>query len=205
MGVVAAVTSVPHNDPTAQVNETNIIVRGKFVLERFACFELPPPPEGLDVNEVQADAQKDIPDTEPRKVREGVRQSTQPCASCHMYLDPMGFSMEHFDVTGAWRTLDVLGTTVDATGVLLGSDNLPAGEFDGARELGTLLKQDPRLTACFTETMLKLAVQRALQPEDDCVIEELSTQSDESGNGLRALVLSIVESPPFTSQQGEAP
>ena len=53
--------------------------------------------------------------------------------------------------------------------------------------------------------MLKLAVQRALQPEDDCVIEELSTQSDESGNGLRALVLAIVESPPFTSQQGEAP
>ncbi len=205
MGAVAAATSVANNDPTAPVSETNIIVRGKFVLERFACFELPPPPEGLDVNGVQADAQKDIPDTAPRKVREGVRQSMQPCMSCHAFLDPMGFSMEHFDVTGAWRTLDVLGTTVDATGVLLGSDAQPVGEFDGARELGALLKKDPRLSACFTKTMLKLAVQRALQPEDECVIEELSAQSDASGNGLRTLVLSIVESPPFTSQQGEAP
>jgi hypothetical protein len=203
MGAVLAATSVPHNDETAVVSETNIIVRGKFILETFPCFELPPPPPDLDVNAVQEDAQKDIPDTAPRKEREGFRQEMQPCASCHLYLDPMGFAMEHFDVTGAWRTEDNLGTAVDATGMLLGAGE--NGEFDGAHELGTLLKEDPRLSACITEALLKLAVQRALQPDDDCVTDELSERSDESGNGLRALVLSIVKSPPFVQQQGEAP
>jgi hypothetical protein len=204
-GAVLAATSVPNNDATAMVTETNIIVRGKFVLEKFVCFELPPPPAGLDVNEAQADLQKDIPDTAPRKVREGVRQANQPCTSCHSYLDPIGFSMEHFDVTGAWRTVDALGTTVDATGSLIGADGLPVGEFDGARELGTLLKNDPRISSCVSETVLKLALQRELDPEDDCVVEELAERSDASGNGLLSLVLSIVESPPFTHQQGEAP
>jgi hypothetical protein len=204
-GAVLAATSVPHNDATAMVTETNIIVRGKFVLDKFVCFELPPPPAGLDVNQAQADLQKDIPDTAPRKVREGVRQLNQPCASCHQYLDPIGFSMEHFDVTGAWRTVDTLNTTVDATGALLGADGKPVGEFDGARELGRLLKNDPRISSCVSETVLKLALQRELDPEDDCVVEELAEKSDASGNGLLSLVLSIVESPPFTHQQGEAP
>jgi hypothetical protein len=204
-GAVLAATSVPNNDATAQVTETNIIVRGAFVLGRFVCFELPPPPADLDVNQAQADAQKDIPDSAPRKVREGVRQTTLPCSNCHSYLDPMGFAMEHFDVTGAWRTVDTLGTTVDATGVLIADGGQPVGEFDGARELGALLKKDPRISGCVTETVLKLALQRPLIDDDECVVEELALRSDENGNGLLALVLSIVESPPFTHQQGEAP
>jgi hypothetical protein len=204
-GALLAATSVPNNDATAEVSETNIIVRGRFVLEQLLCFEFPPPPAGLDVGQIQAEAQEDIPNTAPRKVREGVRQAMQPCAGCHSYLDPIGFSMEHFDVTGAWRTVDTLDTAVDATGALKGADGSVVGEFDGARELGTLLKNDPRLSHCLTETVLRLAVERELDAGDDCRVQALSEQSDESGNGLRALVLSIIKSPTFTHQRGETP
>jgi len=204
-GAVLAATSVPNNDATAEVSETNVIVRGRFVLEQLLCFDLPSPPAGLDVGQIQADAQKDIPNTAPRKVREGVRQSMQPCAGCHSYLDPIGFSMEHFDVTGAWRTVDTLDTAVDSTGELKGDDGSVVGEFDGARELGTLLKNDPRLSRCLTERVLTLAVERELDAGDECRVEELSAQSDESGNGLRALVRSITKSATFTHQRGEAP
>ena len=204
-GAVLAATSVPRNDPTAEVSETNIIVRGEFVLRHLLCAHLPPPPEGLDVTQIQADAQRDIPDTAPRKVREGVRQAMQPCASCHSHIDPIGFSMEHFDVTGAWRTTDTLGTTVDSTGVLLGQDGLAVGEFDGARSLGTLLGRDPRVSQCLTETVLRLAVGRSLSHEDDCHVRRLAEQSDTDGNGLRALLLSIVLSDAFTHQRAEAP
>ena len=204
-GAVLATTSVPRNDPTAEVNETNIIVRGKFVLSQLLCADLPPPPEGLDVAQIQADAQMGIPDTAPRRVREGVRQTMQPCAGCHSRMDPIGFSMEHYDVTGAWRTTDALGTTVDSTGVLLGDDGRSVGDFDGARSLGTLLKRDPRISYCLTQTVLRMAVGRSLNDADRCQVQQLAERSDADGNGLRALVLSITQSEAFTHQRGEAP
>lgn len=155
---VLVATSVPRNDPTAEVSETNIIVRGQFVLAQLLCTHPPPPPPGLDVSAIQAEAQRDIPDTAPRKVREGVRQMMQPCATCHSFMDPIGFSMEHYDVTGAWRENDALGTAVDSTGVLLGAEGYEVGEFDGARSLGALLESDPRISHCLTETILRLAL-----------------------------------------------
>jgi hypothetical protein len=204
-GAVLAATSSPSNNPLAEISETNVIVRGKFVLEHILCAALPEPPKDLDINQIQADAQKDIPDTAPRKVREGVRQTMSPCLNCHTYLDPIGFSMEHFDVTGAWRNVDLLNTAVDSTGVLKAQDGSIAGSFDGARSLGTLLKRDPRLSGCVTRTILNMAVGRTLNGDDQCRIERLSSQSDVSGNRLGDLVTSIIQTRSFTHQQGEAP
>jgi hypothetical protein len=202
-GSVLVATSVPRNDPTAEVSETNIIVRGQFVLAQLLCTHPPPPPPGLDVSSIQAEAQRDIPDTAPRKVREGVRQMMQPCATCHSFMDPIGFSMEHYDITGAWRETDALGTAVDTTGVLLGADGNEVGEFDGARSLGSLVRDDPRISQCLTETILRLALGRTLGAEDTCPVERLSETSDEEGNGLRSLVRSIAGSDAFTHQRGE--
>jgi hypothetical protein len=129
----------------------------------------------------------------------------QPCSNCHAYIDPIGFSMEHFDPSGAWRTTDTLGTEVDSTGVLLGEDGLAAGEFDGARSLGTLLARDPRVSQCLTETVLSVALGRHLSADDECLAEELAEQSDAEGNGLRSLLRSIVLSEAFTHRGGEAP
>ena len=202
-GAVLVATSVPRNDPTAEVSETNIIVRGEFVLRHLLCAHLPPPPDGLDVTQIQADAQMDIPDTAPRKVREGVRQEMQPCASCHSYIDPIGFSMEHFDPTGAWRTMDTLGTEVDSTGVLLGEDGLPVGDFEGARSLGTLLARDERVSECLAETVLRLALGPGSSAAA-CHVQSIAEQSDAEGNGLRSLLVSIVLSEAFTHRPAEA-
>ena len=69
----------------------------------------------------------------------GVRQAINPCAGCHTFLDPIGFSMEHFDVTGAWRTVDTFNTDVDSTGVLKGRDGSIVGSFDGDTLCGFVL------------------------------------------------------------------
>ena len=37
------------------------------------------------------------------------------CAACHVRMDPLGFGLENFDATGAWRTVDGK-FPVDATG-----------------------------------------------------------------------------------------
>lgn len=203
-GAVLAATSVPHNDPTALVTETSIIFRGTFVLNRVACSPMPPPPDDLDINQLLEDSQEDIPDTAPRKEREGIRQSMPECAVCHSFIDPIGYSMEHYDVTGAWRDFDSFDTKVDATGVLKGSGGVDVGSFDGARELGTLLKSTPHLANCLIENVLRQALERELNKEDQCAVDTLAQHADQNGNGLRSLLLSIVKSRPFTHQQGEA-
>jgi hypothetical protein len=204
-GAVLAATSVPHNNPTAEITETSVILRGQFVLEHLLCADLGAPPDGLDINQIQADAQKDIPSDAPRKIREGVRQAMQPCAGCHSYMDPIGFSMEHFDVTGGWRDLDFQGTAVDSTGALKGEAGAVVGSFDGARSLGTLIKSDARVSACVTETVMKLALGRTLELEDHCRVENTARSSDSTGNRLGDLILSLTQSRSFTHQQGEVP
>jgi hypothetical protein len=204
-GATLAATSAPLNIPTAEVIETNVIVRGLFVLEHLLCSHLPAPPEGLDVGQIQADAQKNVAPTAPRKEREAVRQTMAACAGCHSVLDPLGFSMEHFDVTGVWRSADTFKTPVDSTGVLKGDDGRIAGRFDGARSLGTLLKNDRRFAGCVTKAVFNLAVGRSLTGADQCRMQRLTAASAGSGHRLRELMVSMTKDESFTHQQGEAP
>ena len=59
----------------------------------------------------------------------------RPCMSCHRVIDPIGLSLENFDVTGKWRIKDA-GAPVDTAGTLY--DGTPivgaAGPAHGAAE-----------------------------------------------------------------------
>lgn len=204
-GALLAATSAPLNIPTAEIAETNVIVRGKFVLQYLLSSPLPSPPANLDIAQIQADAQKDIPPGAPRKVREGVRQQTMPCAGCHVHLDPIGFSMEHFDVTGAWRTHDGQQTAVDSTGVLKDNEGNLVGSFEGARSLGTLLKKDPRFSSSLARAVFTAALGRTATTEEQCRLQRLGALADERGHRLSELIVFMTQDSAFTQQQGEAP
>lgn len=201
---VLAASSVPANDSTAAVRETSVIFRGHFVMSHLLCAELPRPPEGVDVNAVQDEAEKNIPRDAPRKVREAVRLTTSSCSGCHSFIDPIGYSMEHFDILGRWRDKDLAGGPVDSTGTLIGFTGEDVGMFDGARSLGALIKDDPRVTSCLTKAMLEDALGRTLTEHDMTRAEDLGRRSDESGSRLRELIVSLVLDKAFTHQQGEA-
>ncbi len=203
-GSVLSATSAPLNNPTAAISETNVIVRGKFVLKQLLCANLEVP-AGIDFVGIQSEAQRNIPMNAPRKVRDAVRQAKPECASCHAQLDPIGFSMEHFDITGAFRDIDTFGAAVDSKGELRDDSGSTVGQFDGARGLGTLLKADPRLTECLTKTVFKLAVGRALADAEQCRLKSLSTRTLTRGGTVSDLLLSLAEDNAFTQQAGEAP
>ena len=50
------------------------------------------------------------------------------CQSCHRVIDPLGLTLENFDVTGKWRIKDN-GNPVDSSGVLYDGTQMdgPAG------------------------------------------------------------------------------
>ena len=43
---------------------------------------------------------------------------SEPCASCHKMMDPIGMAMENFDAIGVWRANDS-GFRVDPSGQML--------------------------------------------------------------------------------------
>jgi hypothetical protein len=81
------------------------------------------------------------------------------CSSCHQAFDPYGFALEHFDAMGAYRTTDN-GQPVDATGTINGMN------FDGAAQLGALLRQDPTVIACLLRNLYRNANGRADDDKD---------------------------------------
>src|SRR5207253_3127376 len=50
-------------------------------------------------------------------------RSNPSCASCHKIMDPIGFSLENFDLTGKWRDTD-MKTPIDASGELVDGTRL---------------------------------------------------------------------------------
>lgn len=93
LGHASVLASTAHSDQTSPIR------RGLFVRRRLLCQEFPPPP---------ADA-GGVPDVDPTaSTRERFAQHTEEraCASCHRYIDPVGFGLETFGPIGAWREDD---------------------------------------------------------------------------------------------------
>jgi hypothetical protein len=55
----------------------------------------------------------------PKTLRQQMEahRASPVCASCHRVMDPIGFAMENFDATGAWRSREP-GGPIDASGQL---------------------------------------------------------------------------------------
>ena len=66
------------------------------------------------------------PGAAPRSIRERLTEHRRDpaCASCHSVIDPLGFTLEHFDVIGGWRELDESGRPIDASGATLSGRSL---------------------------------------------------------------------------------
>ena len=176
---------------TSYPNRTSPVKRGKWVLEQLLCSEPPPPPPGVEGLDDQGPV--------TGSVRERMEQHrTDPvCAGCHKAMDPIGFALEHFDATGAWRDTDS-GYAIDATG------ELPDGAtFDGAVELGTVLATDPRLTRCLSQKMLVYALGRGLGEADTATVDHIHQELLARGARLSDLIQLVATSDPFLYRRGE--
>jgi len=95
---------------TSYATRTSPVVRGKWVLENLLSAAPPPPPPNIPALKTEG--------PEPGKtltMREAMtkHRANPSCAGCHVRMDPIGFSMEHFDAVGRWRDHDN-GSDIDA-------------------------------------------------------------------------------------------
>ena len=173
---------------TSYPNRTSPVLRGKWVLENL--LGTPPPPPPPDVPSFPERGPGDAPATVRERLE--MHRESPACAGCHAPMDPLGFALENFDAIGRWRTTDG-HEAIDASGAM------PTGDaFEGLDGLRALLVNDPEpLVRTVTEKLLAYALGRGIEHYDYPTIRKIAR--DAAGDGYRwsAVVLGIVQSPPF--------
>ena len=173
---------------TSYPNRTAPTLRGKWIMENVLGTPPPPPPPN-----VPSLAENDQTKALTMRQRMEQHRADPACATCHVRMDPLGFALENFDGTGAWRNIDSTGTMIDSSGVL------PDGtKFHGPAELRKLLlsKRDD-FAATVTERLLTYALGRGVEYYDQPAIREILRESKANDYRWSSLVLAIAKSTPF--------
>src|SRR5262249_27517162 len=145
-------------------------------------------PKNVDNTPVQL-AAGDQPKTMRQRLE---RHEHDPsCAGCHTLMDPFGLALENFDATGHYRELDS-GLAIDASST---ADDL--GTFRGPVELGTLLRNDARVTSCIPKNFFAVATGHSGTEREAPFLESLANRFAASDHRVRALLLDLVTSDAF--------
>lgn len=131
------------------------IHRGVFLARNLLGRTLKPPKEAI--TPIPADLHPDL------TTRERIALQTGPpaCALCHEMINPLGFSLEHYDAVGRFRKEEG-GRPVDASGFYQTLSGEKA-EFDGTRELAEFLAGNSEVHAAFAERLFQFAVKQPVQ------------------------------------------
>ena len=115
-------------------------------------------------------------------------------------MDPIGLSMENFDVVGAWRNDDE-GNPIDATGQL--GDGT---KVDGVVTLRKALMAHPEVfVSAITEKLTIYALGRGLDARDMPAVRAIIHGAADGGYRFSSIVLGIVRSTPFTMRVAQQP
>ena len=163
-------------------------LRGKFIREAMMCLTIPPPPP--DVNTAVVDQPTNTPMT--RRQRLEIHMTSDACASCHKYMDPLGFPLENFDAIGKYRTTDN-GLPVDSSGAF---DGVPVADANG---LGVAASQSVTVAQCLVRKYYVYAVGHDERAADGSVLNALATAFKTSGFKMRDLILAVVTHDAFST------
>ncbi len=175
---------------TSLAGRTSPVLRGKWVMEVIIGTPPPPPPPG-------------VPDLEATEDSDGTRQLTTRermekhrsnliCAGCHKFMDPIGLSLDNFDVTGRWRIrefgmpLDTRGELYDGTPVTSPSDLVNA-----------LMGRPIPLVRNFTTNLFTYALGRRAEYYDQPTIRAISAQGEADGYRISSFIHGVVQSDAF--------
>jgi cytochrome c551/c552 len=173
---------------TSVADRTSPVARGKWILENLLGIAAPVPPPNVPALEESASK------SQPRTVRQQmeIHRKNAVCASCHKIMDPIGLSLENFDLIGRWRETDQ-GAPIDASGELVDGTKL-----SGPESLrNALLGRSDVFIGTMTEKLLTYGVGRGVQYYDMPAVRSIVHDAAGNGNRFSALVLGVVKSAPF--------
>jgi hypothetical protein len=161
--------------------------RGAQILRRVFCHEIDLPPNLV------------VPDVKPPSPGVTTRQrfeehSKNPCASCHLLFDPIGFAFESYDGIGRYRTTDN-GQPVDASGTL--ELNGRTVTFKDATELMPALAASDDVRSCLATQWTRYLLRREETKGDMPSLAAAQKAFRDSNYDMRELLVAIVSSDAF--------
>jgi mono/diheme cytochrome c family protein len=183
---------------TANGSYTHPVHRGVWMLKNIMGQPPDPPPPNAGAVEPDLRGVKTI------REELAVHRRGAACAACHVKIDPLGFALENFDVTGGWRekyrilsgerlSLNKNGPAVEAAYEL--PDGRPFRDIDELKAL--LLTNQDQMARCLTEKLLIYSTGRGLRYSDRPAVEAVLAKSRAKNHGLRSLIHAVVASPVF--------
>lgn len=169
------------------------VIRGALVMEKLLHDKPAPPPP--NVPELGSTS------TMPRTNRELVElhQTKAVCASCHKKMDVIGFGLENFDATGAWRDNEKVGGNAFA---IQPAGKLPNGKaFSDASSLKErLLEEKEQLAEELVESILSYAIGRTIEFSDSDHVAALVNRLKADDFRIRSMVREIASSKLFRTK-----
>ena len=179
LGAVLTSTSAPLR--------TSPVKRGDWILRRVLGTPVPPPP--ADAGSIPADDKLFGGLSVKARLESHKRNAT--CANCHTRMDPLGFSLEHYDSTGRWREQYSDGKPIEDSGTL--SDQT---QIEGVQGLLSYLKsKDEQVRRTLSWKLLGYAFGRTVIASDQPLIAQMSAHGPDTK--FSELVMAIVASDQF--------
>jgi hypothetical protein len=181
---------------TSIATRTSPVNRGKWILQNLLGAPPPSPPPGVEVN-LEADPKAKKPNT----LRERLElHRTQPvCASCHKIMDPIGFSLENFDLIGKWRDTDS-GVAIDSSGTLV--DGTPVRSVGDLRK--ALLSRSDAFVTVTTERLMTYALGRPVEYTDMPAVRDIVREAGKNDYRVSSMIAGVVKSSAFQMKMKKA-
>ncbi|HVS37502.1 MAG TPA: DUF1592 domain-containing protein, partial [Gemmataceae bacterium] len=180
----------------AHTTATSPIHRGVLVARGVLGVTLQPPPEAFTPLPESLH-----PDFTTRE-RVVLQTKGESCQSCHGVINPLGFTLEHFDAVGRYRDQDN-GKPIDATG----SYKTRGGEtvkFDGATSLAEYLAGSEEVQTAFVEQLFRHLAKQPVQAYGSRQSAELREAFAKNGFSIKKLLVEEATAAALTGRGAKA-
>jgi hypothetical protein len=177
---------------TSAPNRTSPVVRGQWLMQSLLGAKIPSPPPGAEADlSAEASESEGLAGNTVRERLE-LHRANPTCAGCHGIMDPLGLSLENFDLLGRWRDSED-GHAIDASARMVDGTAL-----SGPQDLrAALLARSDVFVATLTERLMTYALGRELASHDMPIVRGVVRSASQEDYTLRALVQAIVASDSF--------
>jgi hypothetical protein len=159
------------------------IHRGVFISRSVLGRTLRPPPEAV------APLAPDLHASLTTRERVQLQTQAEACQTCHAMINPLGFTLEHFDAVGRYRR-EEQGKPIESTGQYI----TRTGEqktFHDIRDLAKFLSETSETSAAFVDQLFHNLIKQPIRAYGLQTPDELRIQFEQHQFHIRQLMVEI--------------
>jgi mono/diheme cytochrome c family protein len=177
----------------AYTASTSPIHRGVFISRGVLGRTLRPPPEAV------APLSPDLHASLTTRERVMLQTSPKSCQMCHGMINPLGYTLEHFDTVGRYRK-EEKGRPIDSTGTYQ-SRSGESVTFTGARDLASFLVRSEETHTAFVQQLFHYLVKQPVRAFGSQELTELREYFEHHDFNMQKLMVEIVATSALTPRE----